>query len=97
MTEEQKTEEKHEHHKHEEHAEHEKKPEEHPKVGRDKKQALENASFLIIVISSAMFIAGIGLGSYIQGTILLSILGSFFAMIGIVIYMATQFIEVKNG
>ena len=96
MTEEQKTEEKHEHHKHEEHAEH-KKLELSIKLGNNKRDILENLSFYIIVISAIMIAIGIGLGSFIQGTVYLSLLGSFFVMVGIVFYIASQFIEVKNG
>ena len=85
MTEEQKT---------EKHEEHEKKTE---KV-RNRKEVFENVSFYVIVISAIMVAAGIGLGSFIQYTIVISVLGAFFVMVGIVIYIASQFMEEsKNG
>jgi len=90
MTEEQKTE-KHEEH-HAKHEEHEKK------TVRNRKEVFENVSFYVIVISAIMVAAGIGLGSFIQYTIVISVLGAFFVMVGIVIYIASQFMEeYKNG
>ena len=90
MTEEQKTE-KHEEH-HAKHEEHEKK------TVRNRKEVFENVSFYVIVISAIMVAAGIGLGSFIQYTIVISVLGAFFVMVGIVIYIASQFMEEsKNG
>jgi predicted phage tail protein len=104
MTDEQ---EKHQEHKKEEHVErkehiehkeHEKKSEEVKvnltRLGKNKKEVLENISFIIIVISSILFAVGIGIGSFIQGTIFLSVIGSFFVMVGIVTYIASQFLEV---
>jgi hypothetical protein len=96
MTEEQKTEE----HKHEEHhAEHKS---EGIKLnltnwGKNTKEVLENVSFFIIVISAIAVSVGIGIGSFIQGTVLIAVTGSFFVMAGIVIYIISQFIEVNNG
>jgi len=67
------------------------------RFGKTNKQILENISFLIVLISSVLFFAGIGLGSFVQGTIFLSAFGSFFVIIGIIIYIISQFIGVKNG
>ena len=52
---------------------------------------LENIDFALIVVSSIMIAAGIGLGSFVPGTIILSIIGSFLVMIGIFLYIAMQF------
>ena len=60
--------------------------------GSNKREYIENASFLIIVISALMVSAGIGLGSFISGAIFLSVIGAFFVMIGIVVYIVSQFI-----
>jgi hypothetical protein len=60
--------------------------------GSNKKEYIENISFLIIVISAIMVSAGIGLGSFIQGTVFTAVFGAFFVMVGIVIYMISQFI-----
>jgi len=35
---------------------------------------------------------GVGIGSFIEGTILIAILGAFFVLIGVVVYVASQFI-----
>jgi hypothetical protein len=91
MTDEQKTEEHHAEHK----AEHKS---EGIKLnltnwGKNTKEVLENVSFFIILISAIAVSIGIGIGSFIQGTVLISVIGSFFVMAGIVIYIASQFIE----
>jgi hypothetical protein len=52
---------------------------------------LENIDFALIVVSSIMIVAGIGFGSFVPGTIVLSILGSFLIMVGIILYIAMQF------
>jgi hypothetical protein len=62
--------------------------------GNNRKEYAENISFVIIVISGILVALGIGLGSFIQGTILMGVLGSFFVMLGIIIYIISQFIEV---
>jgi hypothetical protein len=87
MTDEQKTEEHHAEHKSED-----------IKLnltnwGKNTREVLENVSFFIIVISAIAVSIGIGIGSFIQGTVLISVIGSFFVMAGIVIYIASQFIE----
>jgi hypothetical protein len=60
--------------------------------GSNQKEYIENVSFLIIAIAAVMISSGIGFGSFIQGTIFLSVYGSFFFMVGIVFYIASQFI-----
>jgi len=65
--------------------------------GSSTKDYAENISFLIITISSIMVSLGIGLGSFIQGSISLGVFGALFVMLGIVIYIASQFIGEKNG
>ena len=65
-----------------------------PKLGN---KSLENISFYIIVISAIMVSVGIGIGSFIPGTILIASFGAFFVMVGIVMYMISQFLEGENG
>lgn len=81
--------------------EHEKKIEEHPRErfdfmkwlrGSNTKEFTENTSFLVIVISAIMVSTGIGLGSFVQGTVLIAVVGAFFVMVGIIVYMISQFI-----
>ena len=60
--------------------------------GSNQKEYIENVSFMIIIVAVIMFSTGIGLGSFVQGTILLGVIGSFFFMVGIVFYISSQFI-----
>ena len=60
--------------------------------GSNKKEFIENISFLIIALSAILVSAGIGLGSFIQGTVFIAVFGAFFFMIGAVAYLASQFI-----
>lgn len=62
--------------------------------GNNRKEYLENISFVIIVISGVLVALGIGLGSFIQGTIVMGIIGSFFVMVGIITHIISQFMEV---
>ena len=59
--------------------------------GSGKRDYIENISFIVIVISSVMISIGIGLGSFIQGTIFIAVFGAFFVMIGIAVYVVSQF------
>ena len=65
--------------------------------GDSTREYIENISFAIIVISGIMLSAGIMLGSFIQGTIFIASFGSLFVLIGIVTYIASQFMGVNNG
>jgi hypothetical protein len=60
--------------------------------GNSQKEFLENISYLVIFISAVMVSIGVGLGSFIGGTILIAILGALFVLIGVVFYVASQFI-----
>jgi F0F1-type ATP synthase assembly protein I len=93
-TTEHKTEEKHAEHKPEEHKiEHKEKFNFKKWIkGSNKREYVENISFLIIVISAIMISAGIGLGIFIQESVFISVLGAFFVMVGIVVYIVSQFI-----
>ena len=65
--------------------------------GSNKKETLENVSFLIIVISAFMISAGIGFGSFIQGTVFIAVFGAFLVMVGIIAYIVSQFLGEANG
>lgn len=58
--------------------------------GPSTKETLEKISGLVILISAVMISVGIGVGSFIQGSIAISVIGSFFVLIGIVGYIASQ-------
>jgi len=60
--------------------------------GSNKREYAENISFLIIVVSAIMIAGGIALGSFIQGTVYVAMAGAFFVMLGIVVYIVSQFI-----
>jgi hypothetical protein len=60
--------------------------------GSSRKEYMENVSYLIIVASALMVSGGVGLGSFVPGTVSMAVLGAFFVMIGIVVYIASQFI-----
>ncbi|MFH1229242.1 MAG: hypothetical protein V1678_02340 [Candidatus Aenigmatarchaeota archaeon] len=60
--------------------------------GSSRKEYIENVSYLIIVASAVMVSAGVGLGSFISGSVFMAVLGAFFVMIGVVVYIASQFI-----
>ncbi|MFH0928827.1 MAG: hypothetical protein V1818_00550 [Candidatus Aenigmatarchaeota archaeon] len=65
--------------------------------GNSRKEYIENISFMIIVLSSVMVASGIFLGSFIQGTIFIASFGSMFVMVGITVYIVSQFIGANNG
>jgi hypothetical protein len=52
---------------------------------------LQNVDFALIVVSTILIVAGVAAGSFVPGTIVLSLIGSFLIMIGIIIYIAMQF------
>ena len=60
--------------------------------GSNKRDYIENISFLIITISAVMVSFGIGLGSFIQGTVFIAVFGAFLVMLGIVVYIISQFV-----
>jgi len=63
------------------------------KLGSNTKEILENLSYILIVISAVLIVIGIGLGSFIQGTIYSAVFGSFLVIIGIIIHIISQFFE----
>ena len=65
--------------------------------GNSTRDYVENVSFVIMFISAIMVASGILLGSFVQGTIFIASFGSLFVMVGIVTYIASQFIGVDNG
>jgi len=54
---------------------------------------LENWSFIVTVVSGLLVAIGIGLGSFIQGSIFIASFGSFFFMFGVIIFIISQFFE----
>ena len=60
--------------------------------GSNTKEFAENASFLMIFVSAVMVSGGISLGALFTEAIFVAIVGAFFVMVGIIIYIASQFI-----
>ncbi len=64
--------------------------------GRSRQEHLENISFVVLVIAALLVVIGIGLGSFIYGTVLLAMFGAFLILAGIIIYIISQFLEKKE-
>lgn len=60
--------------------------------GASRKDYFENVSLLIIVASAVLVSVGIGLGSFVAGTVLIAVVGAFFVIVGIVLYIISQLI-----
>lgn len=63
--------------------------------GKNRQENLENISFVILAAAALLVVVGIGLGSFVYGTVLLAMFGAFLVIVGIVIYIISQFLE-KN-
>lgn len=61
--------------------------------GKNRREFLENISYVIIILSSVLIFIGILTGSFIQGFVLFASFGSFLVLIGIIIFIISQFIE----
>jgi len=64
--------------------------------GGSRQEHLENISFVILVAAALLVMLGIGLGSFVYGTVLLAMFGAFLILVGIVIYIISQFLEKKE-
>lgn len=64
--------------------------------GKNRQEHLENASFVVLVTAALLVMLGIGLGSFVYGTVLLAMFGAFLILVGIVIYIISQFLEKKE-
>lgn len=62
--------------------------------GSSRREFYENLSYLIIILGSIMFVSGVSIGSYVSGfPVLVAIIGSFFALLGLVLYILSQVIR----
>lgn len=64
--------------------------------GKNRQEHIENISFVVLVIAALLVMAGIGLGSFVYGTVLLAMFGAFLVLVGITIYIVSQFMEKKE-
>lgn len=61
---------------------------------KKREEKLENLSFVLIGISALFLIVGISVGTFIPGfPVALAIVGSFLVVVGIVIYIISEFLK----
>jgi len=58
--------------------------------GETKHETLENVSYLLMIASAAMVAIGIGLGSFVYGTVYIAVAGAAIFLPAIVIFIASQ-------
>lgn len=58
---------------------------------------LESLSYKIFLVSLALILVGILLGSFIKYTILIGSLGGLLLIVGIMLYIASQIFNVKEN
>lgn len=63
--------------------------------GKNTAEFLENVSFVTLVFATLLVMVGIGLGSFVSGMVFLGAFGAFLILAGIIIYIASQFVERK--
>ncbi len=61
--------------------------------GETQKETIENFSFLMILISAILISIGLGIASFVKYTIVLSIIGAFFLLVGLIIFIVNEFIH----
>ncbi len=64
--------------------------------GKNSQEHFENISFIILVAAAFLVVLGIGLGSFVYITVLLAMLGAFLVLVGVVIYIGSQFLGKKE-
>ena len=62
--------------------------------GDNKREFVENFSYLLIVIAAILTVAGLGIGTIVPGIpVLVAIIGAFLALAGIVLYILSEIIR----
>ncbi|MFP4045954.1 MAG: hypothetical protein ACLFS3_02755 [Candidatus Aenigmatarchaeota archaeon] len=62
--------------------------------GETRREFLENLSYCIIVLAAVLTIVGIAVGTFVPGfPVFLAILGAFLALVGIVLYISSEFVR----
>lgn len=61
--------------------------------GKNTQEFLENLSLVILIVSAFLVMIGIGLGSFVQGIVFLGSFGAFLILVGIIVYIISQFLE----
>lgn len=66
--------------------------------GGSRREFLENLSYTLIVLAAVFSIVGISVGTFIPGfPVLLAILGAFLALVGIVLYVISEFVKILRS
>jgi hypothetical protein len=60
--------------------------------GSTQREVFENLSYFVIFVSAVMVSIGVGAGSFVQGAIFIAVFGAFFVMVGIIVYIVSQFL-----
>ncbi len=62
--------------------------------GDSKRELVENLSYCLIIIAAIMTVVGLGVGTVYPGLpVLVAIIGSFLALVGIVLYILSELIR----
>jgi hypothetical protein len=65
--------------------------------GDTRRDFLENLSYSLIVLAAVLSIVGISVGTFVPGfPVFLAILGAFLALVGIVLYVLSEFIRLLS-
>lgn len=65
--------------------------------GANRRERVENTSYLIIVLSAVMVGIGVALGSFIRYTVYIGAFGALLILVGIVIYIVSQLMAKEKG
>ncbi|MFB6216381.1 MAG: hypothetical protein ABEJ72_05375 [Candidatus Aenigmatarchaeota archaeon] len=62
--------------------------------GENRIELLENLSYVILVTAAILSVVGISVGTFVSGfPVFLAILGAFLALVGIVLYILSEFVR----
>lgn len=62
--------------------------------GENRREFLENLSYTLIVVAAVFSVVGISVGTFVSGfPVFLAILGAFLALVGIVLYILSEFVR----
>lgn len=64
--------------------------------GATQRETIENSSYLLIIVSAVAVATGIGLGSFVHGTIYIAVAGAALFLPAIVLFIISQLLEPKE-
>ncbi len=63
--------------------------------GDSRRKLMENLSYCIIILAAVMVVVGLGIGTVYPGLpVLVAIVGSFLALVGIVLYILSELVRI---